>query len=142
MCRSLYGLCTERCRCDADFQKLCSQHRELNSWKLCSRQGIELLRYGRFQPLDGKDMCDRILCLLKASIRRYCSEGQDLQRHAYRFERETYRSWSVCIVQEQNSTPEMNKNDNFNSLHNLEFNQESLRVWRAFNVGPYMFIVS
>ena len=24
MCRSLSGLCSERCRCDTDFQKLCS----------------------------------------------------------------------------------------------------------------------
>ena len=82
MCRSLQGLCTERCRCDTDFQKLCSQYRELSSWKLCNRQGIQLVRYDRFDPQAGKDMCDRILCPLKESIRRYGNECHDVQRHA------------------------------------------------------------
>ena len=82
MCRSQQGLCTERCRCDTDFQKLCSQYRELSSWKLCNRQGIQLVRYDRFDPQAGKDTCDRILCPLKESIRRYCNECHDVQRHA------------------------------------------------------------
>ena len=35
---------------------------------------------------------------------------------------------------------EINKIANFNSLHNFKFTKEGLRVWRAFNVGPKMFI--
>ena len=47
---------------------------------------------------------------------------------------------SVRIVQEQNAILEINKIANFNSLHNFKFTKEGLRVWRAFNVGPKMFI--
>ena len=39
--------------------------------------GIELLRYDHSEPQAGKDMCDRILCPLKASIRRYCNVLND-----------------------------------------------------------------
>ena len=39
------------------------------------RQEIELVRYDHFEPQAGKDMCDRIVCMLKASIRRCCNEG-------------------------------------------------------------------
>ena len=48
---------------------------------------------------------------------------------------------SVRIVQEQNSILEINKIANFNSLHNFKFTKEGLQVWRAFNVGPKMFIL-
>ena len=53
--------------------KLVSSLRELGH-----HQGIELVRYDHSEPQAGKDMCDRILCPLKASIRRYCNEGHDV----------------------------------------------------------------
>ena len=61
------------------------------------------------------------------------------QRHPYRIERETGQGTkaSVCVVQEQNWTLEINKIANFS---NFEFTQEGLRVWKAFNVGPGKFI--
>ena len=37
------------------------------------RQGIELVRYNPILSYKLEDMCDRNLCPLKASIRRYCS---------------------------------------------------------------------
>ena len=53
--------------------KLVSSLRELGH-----RQGIELGRYDHFEPQAGKDMRERILCPLKASIRRYCNEGHNV----------------------------------------------------------------
>ena len=47
---------------------------------------------------------------------------------------------SVCIVQEKNSTLEINKIANFSNLHNFEFTREGLCVWRAFNFEPGKFI--
>ena len=86
-------------------------------------------------------MCDRNLCPLKASIRRYCNESHNVVSakniHTALKERPVRGTTaSVCIVQEQNSTLEINKIANFSNLHNFEFTQEVLRVWRAFNVGP------
>ena len=115
--------------------KLVSSLRELGH-----HQGIELVRYDHSEPQAGKDMCDRILCPLKASIRRYCNEGHDVvsakNMHTVLKER-TVRGMtaSVCIVQEQNSPLEINKIANFHSLHNFEFTQEGLRVWRVYNIG-------
>ena len=43
------------------------------------RIGVRILRYDYSEPQhDGKDVCDRILCPMKASIRRYCNEGHDI----------------------------------------------------------------
>ena len=42
------------------------------------RLGIEIVRYDHSEPPSGKDMCDKILCLMKAAIRRYCNEGHDV----------------------------------------------------------------
>ena len=52
--------------------RLVSSLRELGH-----HQGIELVRYDHSEPQAGKDMCDRILCPLKASIRRYCNVLND-----------------------------------------------------------------
>ena len=46
--------------------------------ELGNRQGIHVVRYNHSEPQSGKDVCDRILCPLKASIRRYCNEGHDI----------------------------------------------------------------
>ena len=69
--------------------KLVSSLRELGH-----HQGIELVRYDHSEPQAGKDMCDRILCPLKASIRRYCNEGHNVvsakdMYNALKVERET-----------------------------------------------------
>ena len=58
----------------------CYQNSKLVSspQELGHRQGIELVRYDHSEPQAGKDMCDRILCPLKASIRKYCNEGHDV----------------------------------------------------------------
>ena len=77
-------------------------------------------------------MCDRILCPLKASIRRYCNEGHDVvsakDMHTALKERPVRgMTASVCIVQEQTSPLEIDKIANFNSLHNFDFTQEGLR---------------
>lgn len=42
------------------------------------RAVVRVLRYDFSEPQHGKDVCDRILCPMKASIRRYCNEGHDI----------------------------------------------------------------
>ena len=69
----------------------------------------------------------------KASIRSYCDESHDIasakNMHTALEERRTSQgkgsvSAHMRIVQEQNSTLEMNKIANLNSLHNFEFTVE------------------
>ena len=120
--------------------KLVSSFRELGY-----RQGIEIVRYDHSEPQSGKDMCDRILCPIKAAIRRYCNEGHDVvsaqDMHTALKERPVKGTTAtVCAVQEQYTTLEIRKIPNYSNLHNFEFTKEGLRVWRAFNVGPGKFI--
>jgi hypothetical protein len=42
------------------------------------RSKIKVSTYQFSEPQYGKDVCDRILCPLKSSIRRYCNEGNDI----------------------------------------------------------------
>lgn len=121
--------------------KLVSSFKELGQ-----RQGIEILRYDHSEPQWGKDMCDRILCPLKASIRRYCDEGHDVvcaqHMHTALKERPVKGTTAaVCVVQEKNTTLEASKVPHYSNLHNFEFTQEGLRVWKAFNIGPGKFIL-
>ena len=120
--------------------KLVSSFRELGCL-----QDVEVLRYDHSEPQSGKDMCDRILCPMKSSIRRYCNEGHDVvsaqDMHTALKERPVKGTTAtVCIIKEQHITLEINRIPNFSNLHNFEFSQEGLRIWKAFNVGPGKFI--
>ncbi|PFX21825.1 hypothetical protein AWC38_SpisGene13682 [Stylophora pistillata] len=42
------------------------------------RIGISATRYDYSEPQYGGDVCDRILCPMKSTIRRYCNEGHDV----------------------------------------------------------------
>ena len=42
------------------------------------RTGISVRRFDHCEPQHGKDICDRILCPMKAVIRTICNEGHDI----------------------------------------------------------------
>ena len=83
--------------------KLVSSLRELGY-----RLGIELVRYDPIlsHRLE-KNMCDRNLCLIKASIRRYCNESHNAVSaksiHTALKEKPVRGTTAtVCVVQEKN----------------------------------------
>ena len=43
-----------------------------------NRVGVKIVSYDYSEPQNGKDICDRILCPMKLTIRRYCNEGHDI----------------------------------------------------------------
>jgi hypothetical protein len=108
---------------------------------LGNRQGIQVVRYDHSEPQSGKDVCDRILCPLKASIRRYCNEGHDIltsqDMHTALKERPVHGTTAtVCTIEEQNNTLEISAISDYSKLHNFEFTTNGLRVWKAFKIGP------
>ena len=108
---------------------------------LGNRQGIKIVRYDHSEPQSGKDVCDRILCPLKASIKRYCNEGHDIvtaqDMHTALKERPVKGTTAtVCAIEEQNKTLEINMIKNYSKLHNFKFTTNGLRVWKAFDIGP------
>lgn len=104
------------------------------------RAGIEVFRYDFSEPQYGKDVCDRILCPMKTCIRRFCNEGHDIltagdMRKALSERPVKGTSACVCEVDESKRTLEVNKVDGFSKLHNIQFGEKSIRVWRSYGIG-------
>ncbi len=42
------------------------------------RLNMTVVSYDYSEPQYGKDICDRIICPMKAALKKYCNEGNDL----------------------------------------------------------------
>ena len=104
------------------------------------RVGVAVEAYDFSEPQSGKDVCDRILCPLKLSVRTYCSEGNDilsasdmrdaLQKHPVRG-----TSASVNMVDESKKSLQVKKIDHFSGFHNFTFESSGIRARRAYKIG-------
>ena len=70
-------------------------------------------------------MCDRILCPMKASIRRYCNEEQDIlsvddMRIALSERYVKGTSACVCLTDVSKKTLDVQSIEGFSSYHNLK----------------------
>ena len=109
------------------------------------RVGIEVARYCFSEPQYGRDICDRILCTMKSSIRRHCNEGHDVvsakDMRVVLSERPAKGTTaSVCAINETQKTVEVHKIEGFRKYHNFKFEVEGIRTWRAYGVGLGRFI--
>ena len=107
------------------------------------RFGRTVTQYDFSEPQYGKDVCDRILCLMKSAIRRYCCEGNDVlsakDMRTVLSERPARGAIAcVCLVNETQKTLEVNKMDGFSKDHNFIFELNGIRIWRADGVGKGM----
>ena len=105
------------------------------------RVGITVKNYDFSESQSGKDICDRILCPLKASIRENCSEGHDIltasdMKEALKQHPVSGTSTSVNIVDKSRESLEVNKLDNFGAFHNFNFESSGIRAWKAYAIGP------
>ena len=104
------------------------------------RVGIEVERYDFSEPQHGKDLCDRILCPLKASIRKFCNEGNDIttaaeMRNALKERPVKGTTASVNIVNTKANVLEVKRIQRFSALHNFCFEDNGVRVWKAYGIG-------
>ncbi|CAH3148884.1 unnamed protein product, partial [Porites lobata] len=109
------------------------------------RVGMEVPRYDFSEPHYGKDICDRILCPMKSSIRRYCNEGHGVvsakdMRVALSERPVQGTTASVCAINETQKTLEVHKIQGFSKYHNFKFKGEGIRAWRDYGVGLGRFI--
>ena len=105
------------------------------------RLGVQVKRYDYSEPAYGRDVCDRILCPMKSSIRCYCDEGHDINCAANMgtalLERPVRGlSASVCAIDEKKNNLKVNKIDSLSKLHNFTWDDKGLRLWRAYDIGP------
>ena len=104
------------------------------------RVGIQVERYDFSEPQHGKDLCDRILCPLKTSIRKFCDEGNDIttaaqMRYALKERPVRGTTASVNIVNAEANELEIKKVEGFSAFHNFCFEHDGVRVWKAYEMG-------
>ena len=104
------------------------------------RVGVSLQRYDFSEPQSGKDVCDRILCPLKGAIRRSCNEGHDVptasdMQTALKERPVQGCTAAVCRVNETKKDLDIKKLQQFSALDDFSYQQDGLRVWKAFQVG-------
>ena len=109
------------------------------------RFGLTVTQYDFSEPQYGKDVCDRILFTMKSAIPRYCCERNDVlsakDMHTALSERRVRGTIAcVCLLNETQKTPKVNKMDGFSKYHNFIFELNGIRVWTADGVGKGIVI--
>jgi hypothetical protein len=104
------------------------------------RVGIQVERYDYSDPQHGKDLCGRILCPLKTSIRKFCNEGNDIttaaqMRYALKERSVKGTTASVNIVNAEANKLEVKKLEGYSAFHNFCFECDGVRVWKANGIG-------
>ena len=107
---------------------------------VCDRVGVQVKRYDFSEPQQGKDICDRIICPLKASIRKYCNEGNDVLNAAQMRDALIQHPvkgtlTSVNKINDSVEHLEVNKIKNFSAYHSFEYSSHTITVWKAYGVG-------
>ena len=104
------------------------------------RTGISVRRFDHSELQHGKDICDRILCPMKAAIRTFCNEGHDILTANDMLIALTERqvkgtTAAVCSVDESNKNAEVRKLEGFSKF------TTSLLSLKAFVSGDVMGLV-
>ena len=107
---------------------------------LQTRVGVTVQNYHYSEPQSGKGICDRILCPMKSSIRTYCNEGHDVltavdMRNALTEHPVKGTTAAVSGVKESEKSLSVNKIEQFSSLHNFQYEDSGLRVWKCYDIG-------
>ena len=115
------------------------------------RTGITVKRLDHSEPQPGKDVCDRILCPMKAAIRTFSNKGHDIltandMQTALKERPVRGTTAAVCSVDESRNTAEVKKIERFSKFHNFSFENDGVRVWRSYGIGvgklfPYKSLI-
>ena len=118
---------------------------------MAERTCIIVNRLDHSEPQHGKDICDRILCPMKAAIRTFCNEGYDIltandMQTAVKERPVKGTTAAVCSVNETTKIAEVKKIEGFSKLHNFSFENKGIRVWRSYGISngklvPYTFLI-
>ena len=92
------------------------------------------MRYDFWEPQHGKDICDRILCPVKADVKRYCNKGYDIladrgMQTAPKKRPVRGTTAGVFCMNDKNITVKLKKIPNFTE-HNAQF-------WQTSNVEGF-----
>ena len=105
--------------------------------------GIKIMRMDFSEPQGGKGACDRKAAAIKSHMRLYLNSGKDIETAAQMKEAIESSgglpSVSVTLCGTPNNTPSTKRTlkwEGVSLVSNIEYCEEGLRIWRAYNVGP------
>jgi hypothetical protein len=104
------------------------------------RMGVTVEGYDHSEPQFGKDITDRIICPMKGCLRRYCNEGNNIlssedMHKALKSRPVKGTTAAVCVINEKSQDLKVKKIKGFSAFHNVRYEDNGLRVWKAFGVG-------
>ena len=113
----------------------------LSGCKLMEATGITIRRVDFSDPQGGKGPCDRKAATIKAHVRRYINEGNDVATpKQFKEAMVSYggingvRVALVNLKDEHSTTPE-GKIDGISVLHNFAYEKGGLVTWKSYNIG-------
>ena len=106
------------------------------------RTGIRPIRYDFSDPQAGKDICDRKTAPMKAHMRRWVNEKHNVTTaEEMKDALESHGGLKGCraAIVEVDTSKEVNQENKIpgiSVLYNFEFEKNSTRTWKAYNIGP------
>ena len=110
------------------------------------RTGVRPIRYDFSDPQAGKDICDRKAASMKAHIRRWVNEKHDVvTAEDMKTALECHGGVKGCkaavvAVDTTKETNSQNKIPNISLLNNFKYEENGIRAWKAYSIGPGRFI--
>ena len=109
---------------------------------IAKRTGILPLRYDFSDPQAGKDICDRKIAPMKGHMRRYVNEKHDIKTAEDMKDALESRGGTkgcraaVAKVNPLRNNGKDNKIPGISLLNNFSFEEDGIRAWRSFKIGP------
>lgn len=105
------------------------------------RTGVTPIRYDFSDPQAGKDICDRKTAPMKAHIRRFVNENNDvLTAEDMKKALESHGGLKGCraAVVEVDSSKDLhedNKIPDISLLYNFKYEPSGIRIWKGYDIG-------
>ena len=107
--------------------------------KAGQRHGVSVKRLDFCDPQGGKGACDRKAASIKAHMRIHLNEGHDIESGEQMVSAMKsaggVTGLNVTLCDASPSAP-YGKLDGVSSISNVQYSQSSLRIWKAYNIGP------
>ena len=109
--------------------------------EVAKNAGVNLIRYDFSEPQARKDICDRKTAPMKAHIRRFVNENNDVATaEEMKKALESHGGLRGCCVAVVEIDPskdlhEANKIPDISFLYNFKFEDSGIRVGKAYNIG-------
>ena len=109
--------------------------------QIAKRHGLQISRIDFSEPQGGKGACDRKAATIKSHMAKYLNSGHDIETAAQMKEAIESSRGVRGVTVKLCSPPNVPSNKSFkwekvSFVSNLYYEQEGIRTWRAYDIGP------